>query len=142
MQISSLIAKLTLGCAAAGLLSLATAHRAVAAPGDHDPRSTPGGSRAEFDDGQILGLQMSDELRPRDLFIRPGEENARRNRAARDSRRAARRGGAGEVDLAATVPSGFGELSASVSPIPEPSSFLLFAAGAGLVALIARRKLV
>jgi hypothetical protein len=75
----------------------------------------------------------------RDVFFPRGHEVARRAHARRD----ARRGGAPEIDLSAgALPQVDGGIGVPASPIPEPGSVLLFAAGVGLIALVARRKLV
>ncbi len=134
--------KWILSCASLGIVAIAASH-AGAAPKDPEERSNRREARVEAIDRSILRLPMVDDFRSgRDAFLPRGQEIAREKREARHSRRAARRSVEGDVDLAAIVQPGGSASAPSVSPIPEPSSLILLAAGAGLVAFAARRKLV
>ncbi len=100
---------------------------------------------------------MVDDFRTdRGSFLPSGPETAfedlesrghREARGHRDDRRSHRgrgvpphRDGRDEVDLLAVVGAGDSAGAVAVTPIPEPSSLFLLAAGAGLVAYAARRK--
>ncbi|MEX2206069.1 MAG: PEP-CTERM sorting domain-containing protein [Myxococcota bacterium] len=132
--------KWILSCATLGLIGFAGAYADAAPKKDPEARAVRREARVEAVGRAILHLPMV-EVFPtgRDAFAPRGREISRGNREARDARHEARTIGEADVDLAATVRRG-GD-APSVSPIPEPSSVLLLAAGAALVALVARRKI-
>jgi len=140
MPVSLPGSKWILGCATLGLSALAATY-AVAAPKNPEARAIHREQRVELVGRTILGLQMSDDLEARgNAFVPRGQRISGGNREARDSRRESRRNDAADLDLAATVRRRGGEVAPSVSPIPEPSSVILFAAGAALVLFVAKRK--
>lgn len=156
MRMSRLPSRLTISCAVLGLLALPTSD-ADAAPTAAQYRRHPSAWEtpvAEGSRGLVRAAAMTDHLRPDYTLAgrtsKPGAD-ATRPHFGMDHRAARTRfgGGSGTADLSGTPGAHRGESTGSPSfpsspsnPIPEPSSLLLLAAGAGLVALIARRKLV
>lgn len=150
MRMVSLGSKWILGCMAFGLFALCAPH-AFAAPNDPGVRPSARQSRAGLVSRSILRLQMVDAFRTdRGSFLPTGPEIAfedlgsRGHREARGSHRGrgvpSHQDARDEVDLLAVVGAGGSEGGGAVTPIPEPSSLFLLAAGAGLVAYAARRK--
>lgn len=150
MDIASLGSKWILGCATVGAFAL-VATQAGAAP-KKDPetrRAAVSERRVDAVGRSMLRLSMVDEFPTgRDAFLPRGQEIARANRddrgnrEGRDSRGAAQPSGRADVDLFGIPRPRGGEGAPSVNPIPEPTSLILLAAGAGLVAYAARRKLL
>jgi len=154
MRVVSMGSSWILGCAAFGLFALC-ATPAVAAPNDPGARPAPRERRVGLVNRAILRLPMVDDFRTdRSSFLpaeqeiafedlgKPGGHEARGRHPARDSRRERRDRyeGMDEVDLLTLKRAGGSEGGSVSTPIPEPSSFLLLAAGAGLVAYAAKRK--
>jgi hypothetical protein len=152
LRISRLAAKWILACTALGLLAL-PAIPAGAGPLDdarlraerrHD-HGRARGLRADLPEGSralVRSAVMMDRLRMDASFPAPGSDATDRE-DRRDHRSSAGRirGGSERIDLR-SVRAGFpdGQLGSPSSPIPEPSSVLMLAAGAGLVVFVIRRK--
>lgn len=138
MWISRVASRWTVTSAALGLLVL-PAGFAVSAPTAAEHRSSRAHSRAwELPEGShalVRSAVMTDRLRPNyDLSDRSERRSSRR--ASRG-----RHGSFGGIDLRDRVESGGKGGGAPTTPIPEPSSILMLAAGGGLVAFMIRRKL-
>ena len=157
MRMVSLGSKWILGCTAFGLFALCATHSG-AAPNDPGVRPAARESRAGLVSRSILRLQMVDAFRtdrgsflpttrPENAFEDLGSRGHREARGHREVRGnhpgrgvPSHQDGRDEVDLLAVVGAGGSEGAGAVTPIPEPSSLFLLAAGAGLVAYAARRR--
>lgn len=137
--------KWILGCATLGLIGFVGTYADAAPKKDPEARAIRReAARVETAGRTILNLQMVEAFpRGRDAFAPRGRDISRGNHdhEARGARHHGRRNGPADVDLTATVRPR-GDNGSSVSPIPEPSSVLLLAAGAALVAFAVKRKLV
>ncbi len=150
MRISRLASRWTFSCAILGLLVL-PASDGDAAPTaeqrrDDRVRASARATRAaEGSRGLVLAAAMTDRLRLHDAFGGPerglgagwGRPDHEALHPASRARGRHERMGLGDFPAKREHErDGFPS-----APIPEPSSVVLFAAGAGVVALIARRKL-
>ncbi len=165
MRILQFVSHRTFTCTALGLLALSATQVSAGPLRDQRRAARSAASAAETSRaravetsrGAVLGIVMSDHFRPGQGVVAPDIQPESRRDVAHPrsdsarSRRAARASSVAPIDLPATllqVPAGaalqqFEVFSENpVAAIPEPGSTFLYAAGAGLVALIARRKRV